>query len=92
VLVVLGPEVEAYTALLVFRYWLEVLAIHGRAHRSYPYVQDAVHRGEEGEALPIRGEAWLGLLRVAEEDLAWYQRRNRGFRAGHLPLSRMFFG
>jgi len=50
-------------------------------------VQDAVHRGEVGEAFAVRGEAWLSLLRVTEEDFSWYQGGQGRFKLGHLFLS-----
>src|SRR3712207_6722892 len=74
VLVVLGPEVDADAALAVHCDRPIILASHRGIHWPDPYVQDAVHRGEVGEPFAVRGEAWLGLLRVAEEYLSWDDR------------------
>jgi hypothetical protein len=81
VLVVLGPEVDADAALAVLCDRPVVLAPNERVYRPDPDVQDAVYRGEVGEAFAVRGEAWLGLLRVTEEDFPRNDLDRRSFHA-----------
>src|SRR5215208_4949889 len=86
--VVLGPEVHSDAALLVVRHRLEVVATGGEPHRTDPDVQDAVFRGQVGEAFSVRGKARLYILRVTEEDFAWDQ--GYGGSVGHVFLSEVF--
>src|SRR5688572_4827108 len=71
--VVLGPEVHPDAALCVVGHGLEVVAAGGAPHRTDPDVEDAVFRGQVGEAFSIWGETRRYLLRVTEEDFAWDQ-------------------
>ena len=61
------PEVDADAPLAVFGDWTRGLRVVRRPH---PDVEDAVHRGEEGQAGAIRADLRRGPVRVPEQHAA----------------------
>ncbi len=83
---VLGPEVHPDAALPIVGDRLEVVPADLGTDRADPDVQDAVSRGEVGEALSVGGEAGRYPLRVAEEGFARDQGHAGGRGFGHVSL------
>ena len=79
---VLGPEVGAHAAAAVLGDGPAGTRRAGLGERRHPDVQDALVRGEIGDAPAVGRDGAHRLLGVPEQDLAWDEGRR-----GHLPRS-----